>query len=222
MCGRYTLSTPADLLADMLQLESIVELEPRFNIAPSQEAPVVIAEPETAARHLKLLKWGLVPFWAKDSTIGNRMINARSETVAEKPAFRTSFRKRRCLVVADGFFEWKATGGPKQPYYFHRQDGLPFAMGGLWDRWEKADDGPLETFAILTTAPNEVVKPIHQRMPLILEPEAISTWLDPELVSEDQLTHLLVPSTAPLEAYPVSTYVNSPSNEGPTCVDPIG
>jgi putative SOS response-associated peptidase YedK len=223
MCGRYTLSTPTDLLSNLYELETDVTTEPRFNIAPTQEAPVIRASPETGNRRLDLLRWGLVPFWAKDLAIGNRMINARSETVAEKPAYRVSLRKRRCLIPADGFYEWQATGGVKQPFFFHRKDGHPFVMAGLWDRWEKGDSGPLESFTILTTSPNDIVAPIHKRMPVILEPEYFRSWLDPSLEDLESLMDLLAPTpSSMLEAYPVSTYVNSPAHEGPECVDPIG
>lgn len=223
MCGRYTLSTPTDLLSELYELESTVAISPRFNIAPTQEAPVLRRDSASGARMLDLLKWGLVPFWAKDPAIGNRMINARSETVAEKPSFRTSFRKKRCLVLADGFYEWQATtAGPKQPFFFHRSDGRPFAMAGLWDRWDKGADDPLETFTILTTEANEVVAPVHKRMPVILEGSSFEEWLDPELEDKGLLSKLLEPApTSFLEAVPVSTYVNSPGNEGPRCVEPI-
>lgn len=223
MCGRYTLSTPTDLLSDLYELETDVTTQPRFNIAPTQEAPVIRVSPETGTRRLDLLRWGLVPFWAKDPAIGNRMINARSETVAEKPAYRVSLRKKRCLIPADGFYEWQATGGGKQPFFFHRKDGHPFVMAGLWDRWEKGDSGPLESFTILTTSPNDIVAPIHKRMPVILEPEYFRSWLDPSLEDLESLMDLLAPTpSSMLEAYPVSTYVNSPAHEGPECVDPIG
>lgn len=222
MCGRYTLSTPTDLLSDLFELETAVIVTPRFNIAPTQEAPVVRMDSDGKARRLDLLKWGLVPFWAKDPSIGNRMINARSETVAEKPAFRVSFRKRRCLVLADGFYEWQATGGPKQPFFFHRGDGHPIAMAGLWDRWDKGDPAPLETFTILTTTPNEVVAPVHKRMPVILDESAFDRWLDPEHEDTGSLSELLLPAPPEtLQAVPVSTYVNNPTNEGPQCVEPI-
>ena len=179
-------------------------------------------EPESGKRLLELMRWGLVPFWAKDLAIGNRMINARAETVADKPAFRVSLRKRRCLVLADGFYEWQATGGAKQPYFFHRQDGYPMAFAGLWDRWEKGEDGPLKTFTILTTSPNEVVAPVHKRMPVILEPEHHDLWLNPSLEDPESLLPLLVPARPDLlETYPVSTYVNNPAHEGPDCVEPI-
>jgi putative SOS response-associated peptidase YedK len=222
MCGRYTLSTPSDLLSDLFQLERASALTPRFNIAPTQEAPVVRRDPESGGRRLDLLKWGLVPFWAKDPSIGNRMINARAETVAEKPAYRASFRKRRCLVIADGFYEWKATGGPKQPFFFHRVDGHPFAMAGLWDRWEKAGSSALESFTILTTEANEVVAPVHNRMPVLLEDSASDQWLDSEFQDTGSLARLLVPApTAVLQATPVTTFVNNPANEGPQCVEPV-
>lgn len=221
MCGRYTLSTPSDILSDLYEFESELTLAPRFNIAPTQEAPVVrVTRPGT--RRLDLLRWGLVPFWAKDPTIGSRMINARSETVADKPAYRVSFKKRRCLVLADGFYEWQATGGPKQPFFFHRKDGLPIAMAGLWDLWDKGGDGPLETFTILTTSPNEVVAPIHKRMPVILQQDSFQEWLDPSAEDVAALAELLIPAPSDLlEAYPVSTYVNKPANEGSECVEPL-
>ena len=223
MCGRYTLSTPADLLSDLFELETAVTVSPRFNIAPTQEVPVVRRDPDSGGRRLDLLKWGLVPFWAKEPSIGNRMINARSETVAEKPAYRASFRKRRCLVIADGFYEWQATDGPKQPYFFHRIDGHPFAMAGLWDRWEKEPPSSLESFTILTTEANEVVAPIHNRMPVLLEETAFDSWLDPDFQDSESLARLLIPAPAAiLQATPVSTYVNNPANEGPQCVEPLG
>lgn len=219
MCGRYTLSTPADLLGDLFELEEVPQLLPRFNIAPTQEAPVLRVLSSGAKRQLELLRWGLVPFWAKDPAIGNRMINARAESVGEKPAFRNSFKRRRCLVLADGFYEWKATGGRKQPYFFGLEGGEPFGFAGLWDRWEKGDEGPLESFTIITTEPNEIVAPVHRRMPVILELGDYATWLDPEIEEPEQLVGLLKPfSGSRLSSYAVSTYVNNPANEGPQCV----
>lgn len=223
MCGRYTLSTPTDLLSDLFELETAVEVQPRFNIAPTQSAPVVRVDAGDRVRRLDTLKWGLVPFWAKEPSIGNRMINARAETVAEKPAYRVSFRKKRCLILADGFYEWQATGGPKQPFFFHRGDGYPFAMAGLWDRWEKGEEAPLETFTIITTEANELVAPIHKRMPVILAEPHFEKWLDPGFEDKESLAQMLAPAPPEtLEALPVSTYVNSPANEGPQCVEPIG
>jgi len=222
MCGRYTLSSPTDLLADLLELDSVPELAPRYNIAPTQEAAVVRVTGETGARSLDLLRWGLIPFWSKDPGIGNRMINARAETVAEKPSYRTSFKRKRCLVPADGFYEWQATGGPKQPFYFRFEGGAPFALAGLWDRWEKGEGEPVETFTILTTEPNEVVAPVHKRMPVILDREGMALWLDPAIEDAERLTPLLGPfPAAGMEGFPVSTYVNSPGNDTPRCIEPL-
>ncbi len=221
MCGRYTLSSPTDLLTDLFELDSAPELVPRYNIAPTQEAPVVRLA-EESGRTLELLRWGLVPFWAKDPAIGNRMINARSETVAEKPAYRSSFKKRRCLVVADGFYEWQKTGGPKQPWFFRLQGGQPFALAGLWDRWDKGEGDSIETFAILTTEPNELLAPVHNRMPVVLAPKEVGTWLDPTIEDPAKLTPLLDAFPAgEMEGYAVSTFVNSPGNDSPRCIEPI-
>ena len=150
------------------------------------------------------------------------MINARSETVAEKPAFRASFKKRRCLVVADGLYEWQPAGGPKQPYYFRLKSKQPFAMAGLWDVWDKSEEGPIQTFTILTTGPNELLEPVHHRMPVNLQASDYDTWLDPEIQDSTRLSELLVSFPASeMEGYPVSTYVNNPANQGPRCVEPI-
>ena len=223
MCGRYTLSAPSDLIEDLLELDESVELQPRFNIAPTQEAPVVLQRDSSVSRRLEALRWGLVPFWAKDRSIGDRMINARSETVVEKPAFRASFKRKRCLVVADGFYEWQATGGPKQPFFFRLTSSEPFAMAGLWDRWDNSADGScLETFAILTTEPNSVVEPVHKRMPVILKRADYDAWLDPDDQDTNRLQEMLVPYPhTEMEGIPVSTYVNNPANQGPRCVEPI-
>ncbi len=150
------------------------------------------------------------------------MINARAETVADKPAYRSSFRRRRCLVVADGFYEWQRTGGPKQPFLFRLAGRSPFAMAGLWDRWDKGEGEALETFTVLTTAPNDLVQPVHQRMPVILPPTAFEEWLDPELEDRERLlAHLQPLPSDHMEGFPVSTWVNNPANEGPRCVEPL-
>jgi putative SOS response-associated peptidase YedK len=222
MCGRYTLSSPADLLVDLFELSTAPGLAPRYNIAPTQEAPVVRIDPTDSRRKIVLMRWGLVPFWAKDPDIGNRMINARAETVAEKPSFRSSFKRRRCLVIADGFYEWQKTGGPKQPFYFRMADQQPFAMAGLWDRWEKSDSATLETYTIITTEPNDLVRPVHNRMPVILTAEQLALWLAPEIDDKKRLTRLLRPfSPDPMQRYAISTYVNDPSNEGDRCIEPL-
>ena len=173
-------------------------------------------------KELTLLRWGLVPFWAKEPSIGNRMINARAETVSEKPAYRVSFRKRRCLVVADGFYEWQPTDGRKQPFFFHRVDGYPFLIAGLWDRWDKGEDLPLETFTILTTGANEVVAPIHHRMPAILKPEVYEPWLDPVNQNVAQLEGILRDNIhTEFVNFPVSKLVNSTGNNSPSCIEPL-
>jgi putative SOS response-associated peptidase YedK len=218
MCGRYTLSTPGDLVAELVALEEAPQLTPRYNIAPTQEAPVVRLEPD-GRRRLDLLRWGLVPHWAADPGIGNRLINARAETVAAKPAFRDAFRRQRCLVVADGFYEWRPEGGGKRPYHLRRLDRRPFALAGLWSRWQRGEAPPLETFTLLTCEPSEAVRPFHDRMPVILPVDRYAAWLAPES-DPQELAALLVPYAEPLEGVPVSTWVNAPAHEGPRCVEP--
>jgi putative SOS response-associated peptidase YedK len=223
MCGRYTLSTPSDLLADLMEVPASPELSARYNIAPTQEAPIIrLAGTSSAARELALLRWGLVPFWADDPTIGNRMINARAETVGEKPSFRTSFKKRRCVVPTDGFYEWQKAGSGKQPYLFRLQNRRPFGMAGLWDRWGKGEEQPLETFTILTTSPNELVAQAHHRMPVILTQPEIGRWLNPEADTKADFSSFWEPYPATeMEGFPVSTYVNNPANDTPRCIEPL-
>jgi putative SOS response-associated peptidase YedK len=223
MCGRYTLSSPSDLLADLMEVKEAPELAARYNIAPTQEAPILrMAGESSTERELLLLKWGLVPFWADDPAIGNRMINARSETVAEKPSFRTSFKKRRCAVLADGFYEWKKTGSRKQPFFFCLKSRRPFGMAGLWDCWDKGEGPPLETFTILTTSPNEVVAEAHHRMPVILSQPDLARWLDPGADVKSDFETLWDPyPAAEMEGFAVSTYVNNPANDTPRCIEPI-
>ena len=173
-------------------------------------------------RELVALRWGLIPSWAKDQAIGNRMINARAETVAEKPAYRTAFRRRRCLVPADGFYEWQRTGKKKQPYFIHRRDDRPFALAGLWESWQRPDHSQIESFTVLTTEPNDVVRPIHNRMPVILNESDYDLWLDPALEEPGPLTPLLKPYRADLmESYPVGREVNNPRYEAASCVEPL-
>ena len=221
MCGRYTLSTPADLVAELFDLEEPLELEPRYNIAPTQPAPIVRLESEGRSRTLRLARWGLVPWWADDISIGNRMINARSETVTSRRAFRDSFRARRCLVPADGFFEWQPrSGAGKQPFHLTLADGAPFAFAGLYDFWRNAENDRLESFTILTTQPNGLVKPIHDRMPVILPRDSFAPWLEGEPESAESLQELLIPYPAErMLATPVGPYVGNPRNEGPACVE---
>jgi putative SOS response-associated peptidase YedK len=217
MCGRYTLSTPAGRLAEEFQLDSTVEIPPSYNVAPTQQVAAVLED--EGGRRLEMLRWGLVPSWADDPDIGARMINARSETAPEKPSFRRAFRGRRCLIAADGFYEWKREDGGKQPYYFRMQDGRPFAFAGLWESWDKGG-GELRTCTILTTRPNSVLNGIHDRMPVILPHDAYNAWLDPD-ADKEELGELMIPYPGDdLETYPVSRFVNSPSNNDERCIEP--
>jgi putative SOS response-associated peptidase YedK len=221
MCGRFTLRAPASVLAEQFALFEVPPFTPRFNIAPSQPVPVVRLAPEQLdpRRELVWLRWGLIPSWAKDRTIGNRMINARAETVAEKPAFRAALRRRRCLVAADGFYEWQRTGKRKQPYFIRLRDDRPFAFAGLWESWEGPDCVQIESCTLLTTEPNELMRPIHNRMPVILLAQHYQQWLDTTVQEPEQLLPLFRPYPAgEMTAEPVSTFVNSPANEGPECI----
>lgn len=218
MCGRYTLATPVGRLAEEFGFDtSSKDFRTSYNVAPTQQVPAVLAEGGT--RRLEMLRWGLVPSWADDPGIGARMINARAETVPEKPSFRKAFKERRCLIPADGFYEWQKANGGKQPFYIRMQDGSPFAFAGLWETWN-GDEGELRTCTIITTAPNELTGEIHNRMPVILDPEDHDLWLDPDFGQKDPLAELLRPYPADLmEAYPVSRLVNSPTNDDERCIE---
>jgi len=226
MCGRFTLCKPGDELAGIFDLVESPAIAPRFNIAPTQPAPIIRQTSNMVGRRLEALRWGLIPAWAKDPAIGSRMINARAETVSSKPSFRAAFRKRRCLVISDGFYEWQtvdpAHSGSrprKQPHYIHLRDGRPFAMAGLWEHWEGTDGTIIESCTIITTRPNEVVAPLHDRMPVILGATDYDKWLDPDNKKLDELQSLLEPcATGEMDAYPVSTRVNSPANDSPDCI----
>jgi putative SOS response-associated peptidase YedK len=222
MCGRFTMSAPGEVVAEVFGLPGIPALEPRFNIAPTQNVAVV-REGAAAPRELAMLHWGLIPSWAKDRDIGNRMINARAETAAEKPAFRAAFRLRRCLAVADGFYEWARSDGRKRPYLVRFRNGRPFGLAGLWERWRSPEDETIESFTILTTTPNAVVAPLHDRMPVIIEPEAYALWLDTGVTDVERLVPLLGPfPPVEMAAVPVSLRVNNPANDDPACVEPAG
>jgi putative SOS response-associated peptidase YedK len=219
MCGRYTLTSSPATVATVFDLDVVPDYLPRYNVCPTQEAPVVRVLEPGAGRRLDLVRWGLVPFWADDPSIGNRMINARAETAADKPAFRDAFRRRRCLVVSDGFYEWKKEAAGKQPYWIHRPDGRPFAYAGLWSRWDKAGE-PLDTFTILTRDAHPDVAAVHDRMPVVLERDAWTPWLDPSLGDKEALGDLLRRSTgAGLAMRRVSRRVNSPANDVPEVLE---
>lgn len=222
MCGRFTLTQSAETVAEVFDLAAVPPLTPRYNIAPTQSVAAVLLAPERRYRELKMLRWGLIPAWAKDAKIGARTINARSETVTEKPAFRTAFLKRRCLVIADGFYEWERRENAKQPFYFRLKNGKPFAFAGLWECWQPADGEAILSCTILTAEANELVRPIHDRMPVILDPTDWEQWLNPEVRSPELLRPLLRPHSAlEMTAYPVSTRVNSPSNDSDQCVSSL-
>ena len=220
MCGRYALRTSVPEIARILGLEDLLELQPRYNIAPTQPVPVCRLDGD-GARELVLVRWGLVPHWAKDARSGYRMINARAETVATKPAFRAALRHRRCLVPADGYFEWQRTGQAKQPYFFHLDSGRPFCFAGLWASWGQGEDR-LESCTIITTEANELGAAVHPRMPVILDPTRYALWLDTGVDDPSEVTGLLRPfPAARMALHPVSTLVNSPRNDRPECVQPI-
>ena len=231
MCGRYSLTSPLDDLVEVFEVSEVAleEHRPRYNIAPTQQAPVLVLG--SSGLRLGSLRWGLVPFWAEDPRIGNRMINARSESVATMPAFRESFRSRRCLVPADGFYEWMANAeaeaparkgkAPKDPFWIHRPDQKPFTFAGLWARWRSPEGERLQTFTILTTRVNDRLRSLHDRMPVVIGPEDRSAWLAPDTVPAT-LQALLVPaSDSFFEAWPVSRAVNSPNVDEPICVLPL-
>lgn len=226
MCGRFTLRTPTKTLASLFDGLRFPELRPRYNIAPTQDV-VCVRQSAEGNNEAAMLRWGLVPFWSKDIKIGAKMINARSETVATKPAFRAAFKSRRCLVLADGFYEWKKVGKEKQPYYITGADEGPFCMAGLWESWrEKQTVGdnqsvPVESCTVLTTAANSVMESLHDRMPVILPKEQYEFWLDVEFKGRERLEGLLVPCPEDqLQVRPVSKLVNKVANDDPECIAP--
>jgi putative SOS response-associated peptidase YedK len=220
VCGRYTLTTLVGTLAEEFDVTGpLPEILPSYNVAPTQEVAAVLVE--GGERRLEMLRWGLIPSWADDPQIGSRMINARSETAAEKPSFRKAFRKRRCLIPADGFYEWQKRNNGKQPYYVRMKDGSPFAFAGLWETWGGDGKDEIRSCTILTTDPNELLAPIHNRMPVILYPENYELWLDPDVREVELLSSLLNPYPGDaMDAYPVSRRVNSPANDEPSCIEP--
>ena len=220
MCGRFTLGATAATLAAQFDLANVPTWTPHYNIAPTQEVLVVLQPSPQANREARLHRWGLIPPWAKDPSIGNRMINARAETVATKPAFRRAFKERRCLLLADGLYEWQRQERRKQPFYIRLRDGRPFAFAGLWEHWEGSEGMAIQSCTILTTTSNEVVGRIHDRMPVILSPTDYDRWLDPSIQEPTVLQTLLRPYPADeMMAYPVSTRVNNPANDSPECVE---
>jgi len=219
MCGRYAFFSPAEAIKRIFALDDVPALEARYNVAPTQDVPTVRAG-EEGARAFAMLHWGLVPKWAKERAIGNRMINARAETLAEKPAFRDAFRRRRCLVLADGWYEWQVAPGGKQPWFIRMKDGRPFAFAGLWERWkDPATGAPLDSCTIVTTEASESIRKIHERMPAVVAEENWDRWLDTAFSETDKLSELLRPfDPKALEAWKVGREVNAPKNQGPQLI----
>lgn len=223
MCGRFTLTAEVSALQESFPWLYIPpEITPRYNIAPTQPVAVVAND---GKNRLDFYTWGLIPAWAKDPQIGSRMINARAETLAEKPSFKTAFRRRRCLILADGFYEWQKqpTGKAKTPMYIRLASQQPFAFAGLWERWNSQDGSMILSCTIITTEPNELMQTIHNRMPVILPAEAYQKWLEPGEQNLEELAPLLKPYPAEhMVGHPVSTLVNSPANDLPQCIVPLG
>ncbi|GAA6616496.1 SOS response-associated peptidase [Scytonema sp. NUACC26] len=215
------MSQSATTLAQTFHVETS-DLEPKYNIAPTQMVWAVLYDQISEKRKLEQLRWGLIPSWAKDSGMGAKLINARAETVAEKPAFRSAFKRRRCLIVADGFYEWQQRDGKKQPFYFRLQNGEAFGFAGLWEEWRAHSEETVSSCTILTTRANELLEPVHDRMPVILHQKDYDLWLAPQVQTSEMVQQLLQPyPSEAMTAYPVSTRVNSPKHDSPDCVQPM-
>ncbi|HEX9686686.1 MAG TPA: SOS response-associated peptidase [Burkholderiales bacterium] len=220
MCGRYSLHTHPEVIALYFKLGLLPDITPRYNITPGTNILIVRQNPEQG-RIADLYRWGLIPGWAKDPAIGNKLANARAETVAEKPSFRSAFKRGRCLIPASGFYEWKKVAGRKQPYYVRPVGADLFSLAGLTERW-MGPDGPVHSCTIITTDANDLMRDIHDRMPVILAPEDHAAWLDPANQATEKLKALLKPSPAKLmAAHPVSTRVNTPKNDEPALIEPV-
>ena len=218
MCGRFAFYSPAEATAALFGVSAAVEIPPRYNIAPTQQV-AAIRNSSDDDRELVMLRWGLIPFWAKDPSIGNRMINARLETVAEKPSYRAAFRHRRCVVLADGFYEWHTESGVKTPYFISLADDAPFALAGLWESWtDRENDTPVETTTLITTSANAFLQPLHHRMPVIMQADAADGWLAGTL----DLEGYAATETPRLKAWPVDRRVNNARNEGADLIEAAG
>jgi putative SOS response-associated peptidase YedK len=222
MCGRFVLFSSPEELREAFAVQQVrFQVEPSYNVAPTQNVAVVVQR--EGVNTLEKMRWGLIPAWAKDPAIGSRMINARAETVAEKPSFKRPLKDRRCLVVADGFYEWQKTGQAKIPMFIRLKSGQPFGFAGLYDVWTSPEGEAVASCTIITTSANDLMQPIHDRMPVILPRSQQSTWLNPAIQTAADVLPLLVPyAAADMEAYPVSRLVNSPENNSPDCIRPVG
>ena len=218
MCGRFAFYSPSEAVAALFGVNDALPVEPRYNIAPTQYIAAIRGN-EEAGRELVMLRWGLVPFWAKDPAIGNRMINARAETVAEKPSYRAAYKHRRCVVLADGFYEWRREGEIKTPYFISLKSGEPFALAGLWERWtDKETDEELQSATLITTAANAFMESLHHRMPMVLQPDSANAWLSGDMKMIETATL----DAPPLRAWPVDRRVNNARNQGEELVEPAG
>ena len=218
MCGRFAFYSPSEAAAALFGVNTTIGVEPRFNIAPTQYV-AAIRDGEDKKRELVMLRWGLIPSWAKEPSIGNRMINARAETVAEKPSFRAAYSRRRCIVLADGFFEWRRESDAKTPYFISLANGNPFALGALWENWlDKESNESIQSTTLITTAANDFMRPLHHRMPMILETEAANDWLGGDKTMLDTAAK----NSPPLRAWPVDRRVNNARNQGEELIDPDG
>lgn len=222
MCGRYAFFSPAEAVKRAFALADFPALEPRYNIAPTQPVPV-LREEQPGRRQVAMLHWGLIPSWAKDRSVGNRMINARAETLSERPAYRAAFRRRRCVVLADGWYEWQAVASGKQPWFIHSRDGAPLGLAGLWETWRDPAAGEtVESCTIVTTDAIGPLAEIHHRMPAVLPAEGLEPWLDPRLQDVTALSGWLGPrDPAEFSARPVSRRVNDPRNQGAELIEPV-
>lgn len=218
MCGRFAFYSPAEAAAALFGTTATVDLAPRYNVAPTQDI-AAIRNGQDGEREFILLRWGLIPFWAKDPGIGNRMINARAETVGEKPAYRAAYRRRRCLVLADGFYEWRREGNAKTPYFISLASGEPFALAGLWENWKDKDsDAELQSATLITTAANPFMASLHHRMPVVLEPDRADEWMS----GSETLLEAADEDGPRLQAWPVDRRVNNARNEGGDLIEPVG
>ncbi|MGI6454284.1 MAG: SOS response-associated peptidase [bacterium] len=222
MCGRFSLITPVEILKNIFRLNRTIDIQPRYNIAPTQSVPVIRIHQKTGERELVELRWGLVPHWAKDLSIGNKMINAKAETLFEKPSYKKAAQKRRCLIPADGFYEWRKEKKQKIPYYFFNKSQQPLALGGIWERWTSPEGEVVETFSIITTEANSLMQPIHNRMPLILTADEYDHWLDPTIEQPEEIQRCLQSyPTEQMEHYSVSSWVSNVMHEGAKCIQPV-
>lgn len=223
MCGRFVQASPFSIVAETFDIEEgRADLPPRYNIAPEQKVWAVIREAGSPGNRLVLFRWGLVPSWSKDPSIGGRMINARAESVAEKPSFKNAFRNRRCLVVADGFYEWRRTEGTKTPFYIRLASGRPFGLAGLYETWASPAGEVLRTCTIITTRANDLLTPVHDRMPVIVPEDRHALWLDPDIRDPKRLLPLLQPHpSSGMAIHEVSRLVHSPGNDSPDLIEPL-